>query len=552
MYRNYIEELNIRPEQILVYLRKSRADDPLLTVEEVLARHETILNEWAERNLSGKIPEENKFREVVSGETIADRPEIQKILKMMESPWVKAILTVEVQRLSRGDLEDAGRLIKLLRYTNTLIITPQKTYDLSDEYDRDTFERELKRGNEYLEYQKKIMNRGRLLSVSQGNYIGSIPPYGYDKSWVVEGKRKYPILVVNEEQANVVRMIFDLFVNQDMGLVNICHHLDGLGIKPPKGEYWSYHALRQMISNVHYIGKLKWNWRKTVNVVEDSEIVKTRPKSKAGDFLVYDGKHEAIISEEIFNIAQEKKGQTAKAPKSKKVRNAFAGLIYCSCGKAISLRTFKDRCGNERCAPRLMCDDQIHCHTGSCLYDEMVDYVKMSLKENIWELKKQLRDNKNGSVKLQQKMIATLEKKLRDLEDKELAQWEAQANPDPSQRMPAEIFKKLNDKLQREKAEVTQALKTARETIPAREEQEGMLIKLQDALDALVDPAVDAERKNILLKACIERITYKRERPVRLEKGSKEREKVPPKLAGISWTSPPMEIDVQMKIRSKA
>ena len=124
MYRNYIEELNLKPEEIYDYLRKSRADDPTLTVEEVLARHEAILDEWAEKNLGAPIPEENKLREVVSGETIADRPQMQKLLKMIESPKVKAILTVEVQRLSRGDLEDCGRLIKLLRFTNTLVITP--------------------------------------------------------------------------------------------------------------------------------------------------------------------------------------------------------------------------------------------------------------------------------------------------------------------------------------------------------------------------------------------------------------------------------------------
>ena len=119
-----------------------------MTVEEVLLKHETILDEWCETNLGAKIPETNKFREVVSGETIDDRPEIQKVLRMVESPKIKAILAVEVQRLSRGDLEDAGRLIKLLRYTNTFVITPQKTYNLQDEYDRDIFERELKRGNE--------------------------------------------------------------------------------------------------------------------------------------------------------------------------------------------------------------------------------------------------------------------------------------------------------------------------------------------------------------------------------------------------------------------
>ena len=179
----YLETINFRPEEVLVYLRKSRTDDPTLTVEEVLAKHETILDEWSEKNLGGKVPETNKFREVVSGETIADRPEMQRILKLIESPRIKAVLTVEVQRISRGDLEDAGHIIKLLRYTNTIVITPQKIYDITNEYDREFFERELKRGNEFLEYQKKIMKRGTLLSVSQGNYVGNAAPYGWDKAW---------------------------------------------------------------------------------------------------------------------------------------------------------------------------------------------------------------------------------------------------------------------------------------------------------------------------------------------------------------------------------
>jgi DNA invertase Pin-like site-specific DNA recombinase len=333
---NYYDFTQFKADEILVYLRKSRTDDPLLTVEEVLAKHETILDEWAEKNLGCKIPEENKFREVVSGETIADRPEVQKVLRLIESPKIKAILIVEVQRLSRGDLEDAGRLIKLLRYTNTLVITPQKTYDLRDEYDRDYFERELKRGNEFLEYQKKIMMRGKLLSISQGNYCQSIPPYGYNKVWVTEGKRKCPILAINEEQANVVRMIFDMYVNEDMGMTNICHRLDDMGIKPPRGARWSAAALKDMLENVHYIGKVKWNWRKTVTIVEDSEIVKTRPKSKIGEYLIYDGKHEAIIPDELFDAAREKQGRNHRAKPKIKVRNALASLLWCHCGYAMS------------------------------------------------------------------------------------------------------------------------------------------------------------------------------------------------------------------------
>ena len=154
---NYIDFSQFSPDEFLVYLRKSRSDDPLLSVEEVLARHETLLDEWCEKNLGGKVPEENKYREVVSGETIADRPDMQTVLKRIESPKIKGVIIVEVQRLSRGDLEDAGRIIKLFRFTNTLVITPPKTYDLKDEYDRDAFERELKRGNEFLEYQKKAL-----------------------------------------------------------------------------------------------------------------------------------------------------------------------------------------------------------------------------------------------------------------------------------------------------------------------------------------------------------------------------------------------------------
>ena len=150
MFTMYDYKEMFSPNEILIYLRKSRSDDPTLSVEDVLQKHETILNEWAEKNLGAIIPEENKYREVVSGETIDDRPEVQKLLKRVESPKIKAILIVEVQRLSRGDLEDAGRLIKLLRYTNTFIITPTKTYDLQDEYDWDIFERELKRVNEFL------------------------------------------------------------------------------------------------------------------------------------------------------------------------------------------------------------------------------------------------------------------------------------------------------------------------------------------------------------------------------------------------------------------
>ena len=265
----YQPQLNLTPEEVLDYLRKSQSDDPLLTVEEVLANHEKILDEWAERHLGARVPEHNKFREIVSGETMKERPGIQKVLRMIESPKYKAVAVVEPQRLTRGDGEEIGRLMKIFKFTGTLVITPQRVYDLRDEYDWDALKRELERGNDYLNYTKKILNRGRLLSVAAGNYIGNVPPYGYDKHSVMDGKKKCPTLKINEEQADVVRMIFDMYVNKDMGATNICHYLDSLKVKPPKGKLWSPPAVTKMLDNIHYIGKVRWNFRKTVNVVEE-------------------------------------------------------------------------------------------------------------------------------------------------------------------------------------------------------------------------------------------------------------------------------------------
>ena len=193
------------------YLRKSQTDDPLLTIEEVLAKHEQMLDDWVDRFQpeGGAIPESNTFREIVSGETIAARPAMKELLRLVESPKIKAILVTEPSRLTRGDLEDIGYLVKILRYTNTIVITLTYAYDLNDERDRDQFERELMRGNEYLEYTKKIRLNGRIASVKNGNFIGQTAPYGYRKIVIKEGKQTCHTLEPDPDTAPVVKYIFE-------------------------------------------------------------------------------------------------------------------------------------------------------------------------------------------------------------------------------------------------------------------------------------------------------------------------------------------------------
>ena len=511
-------------DEIVAYLRKSRSDDALLTVEEVLAKHEQLLDEWSERNIGEKLDESHKLREVVSGETIDDRPEMLKLLKMIENPRIKAVLVVEVQRLSRGDLEDAGRLIKLLRYTNTLVITPQKTYDLQDEYDRDFFERELKRGNEFLEYQKKILNRGRLLSVQQGNYIGSAPPYGYNRVTVMDGKKKCPTLEINEREADVVRMIFDWYVNENMGHTTIATRLSKMGITPPrKGKYWSAGALRDLLQNIHYIGKVKWNWRKTVNVIEDGEVKQIRPKSTFEEVLIYDGKHPAIIDDDLFYASLERHGKNPKPPGKKNLRNPFAGLVYCQCGCALSLHTFTVK-GKTRARSRLVCPRQAHCGTGSCYYDELLERVSATLKECIADFEIRLSGDNKDAQKRHANIIKNIEKKLEELDAKEVKLWDMYA----SDQMPKKIFDKLKADLLQDREKATASLSEAQKSAPAPVDYEKKLLMFRDALHALHDEETPVIKKNTLLKACIERIDYNREKLPQGDKNEETRLKTPP------------------------
>lgn len=553
---NPFKEYGLTPENTIDYFRKSQSDDPNLTVEEVLEKHEQMLDDWAEKNLGGKVPEKNKFREVVSGETLKGRPEINKVLRLIESPKYKAIAVVDPQRLTRGDLEDIGRLMKLLKHTNTIICTTRDVYDLRKERDFDAFERELKRGNDYLNYYKAIQSRGRQLSVEAGNYIGSIAPYGYEKIWIKEGRKECPTLKIIPEQAAVVRMIFDMYVNQDMGRPSICYKLDEMGIQPPKGDHWSKEAMKDMLENIHYIGKVKWNWRKTVTIVEDGEVINKRPKSDVGEYLVYDGKHEAIIDEDLFNAALEKSKRNHRAKGKTPVANPLAGLLFCSCGRALSLKFFKHKDGSEKSAPRLTCEGQKYCNSGSALYTDIESRIISTLEDCIADFKVRIKNDTGDSIKLHNQLIKRLEKKRKDLEEKELAQWEAQSDPDPSVRMPPHIFKMLNEKLLREKQEVQDALCKAYEAMPEPVDYEEKIVRFTEALEALRDPKRDAKEKNKLLKLCIEHITYTRERPVRLKSQQetyydpvqKKTRYRSPLGRGGNWSSPPIELDIKLRL----
>ena len=163
-----------------IYLRKSRAD---MEAEakgegETLARHEHILLDLAskKRLKIGKI-----YREIVSGETIEARPEMQKLLADVKAGKWKGVLVVEVERLARGETMDQGIVSKAFKISNTKIVTPMKIYDPNDEFDEEYFEFGLFMSRREYKVINRRLQRGRILSVNEGKYVGSVAPFGYDR-----------------------------------------------------------------------------------------------------------------------------------------------------------------------------------------------------------------------------------------------------------------------------------------------------------------------------------------------------------------------------------
>lgn len=334
-----------------IYLRKSRADrdNPMCTEAEVLSRHEQTLKDLA-FNRGYKI--DKIFREVVSGETLAARPQMQQLLSEVEGGMWEGVLVMEVERLARGNSIDQGIVAQAFKYSNTLIITPNKTYNPANEYDEEFFEFGLFMSRREYKTINRRLNAGRLASVKEGNYIGSIPPYGYKKV-KLEGKKGYTLEPVPEE-AEVVKLMFKLYTQDNrIGMARIRNTLNQMGIKPRNGDSWTIASIRDMLENDVYIGKVHWNKHKVIKSTANGSIQAKRPRQKQYD--VFDGKHPPLIDEVTFNKAQYYKSLNPANPAQGTMRNPLAGVLICNkCGKKMIRR------------PHSKCEDYVICPTVGC------------------------------------------------------------------------------------------------------------------------------------------------------------------------------------------
>ena len=481
----------------LVYLRKSRSDGESESAEDVLEKHERIIQDYAVKNFGEAIPEEQIYREIVSGETIQDRPIIKQLLDIIQTENIKGILTIEPQRLSRGDLSDCGTIIRAFRYTDTLVITPSKTYDLTDKFDRKFFEMELMKGNDYLEYIKEIMMRGRIASVNDGNFIGSVAPYGYDK---VKNGKSYT-LVPNDE-ADTLRLIFRLYAEENLGTTNIANRLNDLGIKPRKAPYWTNASIRDILRNPVYIGKIRWNWRKTVKKYENGDIITSRPKSTPETWMLIDGKHQPIISEDLFQIAQKRFGTTPRVKVSKEIVNPFAGLVRCECGKAMVQQA--QRRGIKT---RIHCPYQKICGNKSATCDDLEQVIIDTLTKTINEFKSKL-NNKNVDYNIHSETLNNLKKELNNLDTQQNRLYELLEQGVYT----SEIFVMRNEALAQKRKKLESSLAEVTELSKTYINYEEKIVSISEAIGIIKNTNITPKRKNIFLSSVIKEIIYSRKK----------------------------------------
>lgn len=338
-------------DKYLMYLRKSRADVGDEPVMQTLQRHRMRLEQLCE-SLHIHVDEGNVLYEVASGDSIASRPLMMELLHRVETGAFAGVLCVDMDRLSRGSGADQALVINTFKYSNTRIITPQKTYDFSLETDEQFAELGLFLGRaEYRTIKKRLM-QGRIDSAREGKFCTGNPPYGY-QTYKLEKEKGYSLKIV-PEQAAIVREMFDMYSHKGMGYKLIAAALNARGSQSNHGPWTASHVYK-ILNDPTYCGKIRFRYKIHEKQMRDGQIVKTEHRNPGA--ILVPGLHEAIIPEELFNEAQAVK-KTRRTPHIKigfQMANPFCSLVHCAyCGKNLALA--KDKKGVYR----------LHCITPGC------------------------------------------------------------------------------------------------------------------------------------------------------------------------------------------
>ena len=485
-----------------IYLRKSRED---IEAEkygegETLARHEKILTTLAQkRNLHiSKI-----YREVVSGETISERKEMQKLLRDVENENWTGVLVVEVERLARGDTADQAKVSQAFKYSHTKIITPVKTYDPDNEFDEEYFEFGLFMSRREYKTINRRLQRGRELSVVEGKFVGNIAPFGYDRVKLKNAKGY--TLSINQDEAPIVKEIFRLYAFENATINSVAKQLNNLNLKPRIANKWSISSVKDILSNPTYIGKIVWNRRKQKKKTKNGHLISSRPRNQ--DYLIYDGLHEPIIDNKTWEIVQEKRKQnTPKVKHNNTIQNPLVGLVFCGkCGKLMQRRPYTkvDKpatliCSNPKCDN---VSSKLH-----IVENKIIEALKIWLEN--YKLDYDIEDNFNtDNNKIIEQSISFTKKELEKENAKLDKIYEFLENGVYNNNEFISRSKTIKKNIQSLESKLEEYCSLLQKNIEMKKQKEIVSPKLENVIDLYYNLET-AEDKNILLKSIINKVTY--------------------------------------------
>lgn len=308
---------------VAIYIRKSRAESM-----EDLEKHRMVLIDLCKRNNFKYV----EYMEVGTSDSIDLRPKISKLLKEVEEGVYDAVCVVEYDRLGRGDLGEQDRLKKAFQKSDTLIITPDKIYDLNDDID-DTYA-DLKGFFARQEYKMitKRLRQGKKIGARRGQWTNGIPPFPYVYQHYKNNFNPKGI-VVDDERYEIYRNIIDEAL-KGIPPQKIAEDLNRKGIMTVKSKYWSGVTIQRLLIDETHLGKI------ISNKTQGDGHKQKRPNAKAmkvlpkSEWVVVENCHQPTkTQEEHDRIMQLIGSRKLISTKARHQTYAFSGLIKCkNCG----------------------------------------------------------------------------------------------------------------------------------------------------------------------------------------------------------------------------
>ncbi|MDK3836524.1 recombinase family protein [Staphylococcus pseudintermedius] len=317
----YYDELDNQESQIqnvAIYARKSRADEGEKDLVNHLLRLKARcdLNEWRYEI----------YKEIGSGSTIDDRPEMIRLLNDVQTGVYDAVVVVDLDRLSRGKGADLDRILGIFRNNNVKIVqeSPYEVYNLANSDHAQMLEMKMFFGNMELMQSKKRFREGRRLARHLGKWVSGQAPLGYDID------RKTTKLVINEKEKEIIVLMKELYLVANYNGAEIAEELNSKGYRTKRGKLFTSSSVYKILKNETYTGttvynKSRGNHRNSKDLYSSGLPFERLDESK---WKRNYNTHEPIISKKEYQQIIEKINENKYIREDKGRRSALSGLCY--------------------------------------------------------------------------------------------------------------------------------------------------------------------------------------------------------------------------------